>query len=538
MNIARLLIGARDGGSLTHVISKSARLTRTSQDIRANVAALGGALIEQGARPRDVMLMIGGSRVEIAEAILAAFNTGMVAVPVTPLVGIAHLVSIIRRMQPRFCVFEDPPDPSALAVLAECGAAIICLKSRADAAPRGWTFYGELLERSSASLTFPEWDDEHPALVIHGSGSSGALKSVAMSHGALLRFCEYCNLVWSQYSDGPDLRFRPSPMVTGLPVAHLGGLALCLQGLLSGRSTYLMSHFLPDVYLKLIEEVRCASMLLVPSLYRSLLKEPYLRNMDRSALEFCITGGEPCPDDLTAQIESAFGVPVITAYSMTECLSGIGHRRHDLFRRRVKRGSCGKQLFGEISLRDTQGREHPDSGELWVRNPTVHPCYMDASLNDERLRGGWFRTGDLFFRDADGDFFHRGRVDDMFICNGKNIYPMEMELLLMKHPAVEAACAAPVTFATHGPVPAAMIVARYPVSEAAVQDFAMRNGASHAVPQLVVFAESLPLLGPGKLDRIRVKQVLQQAYENARHVVSLDTRSTSDMYCSRTVEGG
>ena len=521
MNIARLLIGAQEGGALTHVMSASARITRTWQELRANVAALGAAFLALGARPRESILMIGGSRVELAEAILSAFNVGMVAIPVTPLLGVTHLLAIIDRMRPRYCIFEDPPAPSVLAALTECGATLICIKPRQDARSRGWLLYSALIApaapavTAAPSITFADWPDEHPALVIHGSGSSGTLKSVAMSHGAVVRFLEYCNLVWSQYLDGPDLCARAGPMVIGLPLAHLGGLALCLQGLFSGRSTYLMSFFLPDVYLRLIEDVRCPTPMLVPSLYRTLLEEPYLRQMDKSALEFCITGGEPCPDSLAARIESAFGVPLVTAYSMTECLSGIGHRRQDLFGRNIKRGSCGKQLFGEISLRDPHGREQSGSGELWVRNATVHRCYLDEDLNAQRFSGGWFRTGDLFFRDADGDFFHRGRVDDMFICNGKNIYPLEIELLLMQHPAVEAACAAPVTHDVNGTVPAVMIVAREPVSATAIQDFAMKNGASHAVPQLVVLAERLPILGPGKLDRMRVQQLLQEACESA-----------------------
>jgi acyl-CoA synthetase (AMP-forming)/AMP-acid ligase II len=189
----------------------------------------------------------------------------------------------------------------------------------------------------------------------------------------------------------------------------------------------------------------------------------------------------------------------------------------------VKRGSCGRQLFGEVSLRDSEGREHPGSGELWVRNATVHPCYLDATLNEEKFRDGWFRTGDLFCRDSDGDFFHRGRVDDMFICNGRNIYPLEIELLLMRHAAVEAACAAPVSLGSNGQAPAVMIVPRAPIDPAAIQDFAMKHGASHAVPQLVLMTDQLPLIGPGKLDRVRVRHLLQQAYEQDVHrLASLD----------------
>src|SRR4029077_3993448 len=200
------------------------------------------------------------------------------------------------------------------------------------------------------AMSFPDYADEQPALIVHGSGSSGALKAVVMTHGALLRFFEYYDLIWSQYSEEPDRLRATSPILTGLPLSHLAGLATCLYGLMSGRRIYLLRYFVPESYLKLVEEIRCSSILLVPSLYRRLLNEPYLRTMDKSALRFCISGGEHCPPELVERIEAELGVPLVRGYSMTECLSGIGHSRRELFSRRIQRGSCGKQLFGELKL--------------------------------------------------------------------------------------------------------------------------------------------------------------------------------------------
>jgi long-chain acyl-CoA synthetase len=322
--------------------------------------------------------------------------------------------------------------------------------------------------------------------------------------------------VWSQYSDAADRLTCASAVLTGLPLSHLAGIAVCLHGLMNGRRTYLLSYFTPALYLKLVEEARCSCLLLVPSLYRTLLKEPYLQTMDKSSLRFCVSGGEACPPELIDQIEAAFGVPLVCAYSMTECLSGIGHSRRELFARRIKRSSCGRQLFGELKLCDAQGREQPDSGELWVRNATVHACYVQAHLDQDRFRDGWFRTGDLFYRDADGDFFHQGRADDMFICNGKNIYPLEMEQLLMRHPAVEIACAAPVSSAAKGVIPGVLVVLRQPLgtSPMELQEFFASVGPSHAVPQVVKLVDTLPLLGPGKLNRRRVAQMLQEEYDS------------------------
>jgi acyl-coenzyme A synthetase/AMP-(fatty) acid ligase len=235
--------------------------------------------------------------------------------------------------------------------------------------------------------------------------------------------------------------------------------------------------------------------------------------MDKSALRFCVTGGEPCSEALAEEIEESFGVPLVTAYSMTECLSGIGHSRRELFARDVKRSSCGRQLFGEVKLCDRDGVEQPLEGELWVRNATVHRCYLQPHLNESRFHQGWYRTGDLFCRDENGDFFHRGRADDMFICNGKNLYPLELETLLARHAAIDAVCAAPVTTADKGIVPAVLVVGRDSLSESEVQEFCSRLAPSHAIPQVVRLVTALPTLTTGKTDRKRAAQWLQEAYD-------------------------
>ncbi len=522
VNVTRIFTQNLTVEALTHVRSATVQVTRAYGDMLQNVASLCVEFRRLGVRQADRVLILCGSRIEAAESILATFNLGAIAMPLSPLIGKANLLAVVRGMSPTCCIFEDAPEPDVRMALEECGCIMIPMKQSDAASPRGWVHYDSLLGNTSSGLSIPEYPDEQPALVIHSSGSSGSLKAVAMSHGALFRFFEYHNLVWSQYSDGPDRLTATSAMLTGLPLSHLAGLSICLQGLMNGRPTYLLSLFVPQLYLKLIEQTRCPAIMLVPSLYRSLLKDPYLRAMDKSALRFCISGGEGCPQDLIEQIEAAFGVPLVTAYSMTECLSGIGHSRRELFSRRIKRSSCGRQLFGELKLCDSQGAEHPNYGELWVRNATVHACYPQPHLNESRIRDGWFRTGDLFHRDEDGDFYHRGRADDMFVCNGKNIYPLEIETLLLKHAAVDSVCAVPVSAGEKGVVPAVLIVPKQPVSEAQIQEFFVTVGPSHAIPRVVKLVDSMPLLGPGKTDRRRATQMLQEAYDSTT-TVSLET---------------
>jgi len=512
MNVIKLFVNNMEGEALVHVRSASVRMSRSARELWTNTAGIGPALTDLGVGEGDHVLILCSSRIEAVEVILATINIGAVEAPLNPLLGTGQIASVISSIRPRCCFFEEPPEDSIIRALREIGCALVSLSEARAGRDGEWLSYRMLIGTPGPQPVFTRFRDTHPALLIHSSGSSGRLKAICLSHGMLFRFFEYHDFLYSQYSESPDSLGATSAILTGLPLTHLAGLATCLQGLMSSRRTFLLSFFLPELYLRLVEEGRCTFIMLVPSLYRSLLREPYLQQMDRSALRFCITGGEACPPELARQIEAAFGVPLVNVYSMTECMSGLGHLRHDLHGRRIKPGSCGRQLFGDSRLFDEDGREDLSSGELWVRNATVQPCYRDEALNEARFVRGWFRTGDLFYRDAEGDYFHRGRVDDMFICNGKNIYPLEIELVLMQHPCVESACAVAVTSASKGTIPAALIVARQSLSAAAVQEFAMRHGPAHAVPQVVTFVDELPRLGPGKLDRRRAAQIAQERF--------------------------
>ncbi len=128
--------------------------------------------------------------------------------------------------------------------------------------------------------------------------------------------------------------------------------------------------------------------------------------------------------------------------------------------RRIPHGSAGVAWpEGEMQAGRRDGTGQPNDGELWVRNPGVTPGYHNLpKVNAERLNDGWLRTGDLFHRDAEGFLYFRGRVDDMFNCGGENVYPIEVEDLLMRHPAVAEVSVVALPHAIKGEAPVAMVV--------------------------------------------------------------------------------
>src|SRR5262249_46615753 len=158
--------------------------------------------------------------------------------------------------------------------------------------------------------------------------------------------------------------------------------------------------------------------------------------------------------ELLRAIEAQLSVDVVQGYGLTECAPILVARRDG--GRRPPLESCGMPAPGiEVRLVAGSGEDDVREGELWVRGPNLTPGYLNRSdLNAQRFRNGWLKTGELFSRDADGYYFFRGRVDDMFFCGGENVYPLEVEDILLRHPDVSNAAVVPLDDAVKGQVPA------------------------------------------------------------------------------------
>ncbi len=515
MNVARLFQYSGTGAALV-LGSTPPGVTRFSHEqLQSNVRRLSESLQRLGIRRGDRILVLCTTSAAALEIILAAFRAGATAMPLNPMLGEAAIAEIAARMQPSACFHEDPLRPRTEAALQSTCGILISLRPLAPGHPERQHAFASLLEGPETASDPVEVDPEDPALVIHTSGSRGVPQTIVMTHARMKAYLTHNAFLFSQFLDGNTevIGAVGTTMVSVLPFSHLGGLGTCLVTLLRAGTLYLPGPFVPRTYLAALEESKCRCISLVPSMYRSLLKDASLSRTDLSNLRFCITLGEPCPAELVQQIATAFGATLASAYGLTECLTGIGHMREDLLSGRKKSESCGTLCFGEFRLVTDSGADSDTYGELWVRNSTVSDCYMEERLNEAWLENGWFKTRDLFFRDAEGYFFHRGRCDEMFTCNGKNIYPAEVESLLVTHPLVDAACAAAVLSEKKGTIPAVLVVAQAQTTAESIINFAARLGPAHAVPQFVQFVPALPQVGPGKLDRVAAAKILQHSFD-------------------------
>jgi acyl-CoA synthetase (AMP-forming)/AMP-acid ligase II len=163
-----------------------------------------------------------------------------------------------------------------------------------------------------------------------------------------------------------------------------------------------------------------------------------------------------------------------------------------------------------VRLVDEAGRDVADGevGELLTRNPGLAKGYWKLpEATAQKFRGGWLHTGDLMRRDADGYHYFVGRRDDMINVAGENVYPKEVEDILLRHPNLRDACVVPAPHDVKGVVPVAFVVEREPgrTTEDEVQRFFLAHGAPYAHPRRVHFLDALPLGGTGKLDRAALR---------------------------------
>jgi len=227
-------------------------------------------------------------------------------------------------------------------------------------------------------------------------------------------------------------------------------------------------------------------------------------------------GSAPVSPKLWSRVEQIFpGADILNGYGTTEAGPMVLGPR---LGKSVPPMSAGFQVDGvDLKLIDKGGNE-TDEGVLWQRSPANTPGYLNLPEKTAEVitPDGWYNSGDVFRRDADGAYYFVGRDDDMFVCGGENIYPGEVEATLVSHPGVEQACVVPVPDDIKGEKPIAFVVKSHgsTVKADEVKQFALANAPAFQHPRMVIFMDELPLSGPGKIDRKGLEQQGREVWKS------------------------
>ncbi|MDJ0947714.1 MAG: class I adenylate-forming enzyme family protein [Alphaproteobacteria bacterium] len=477
--------------------------------LEARLDRVASALTHRGLAVGDRVIISVGNRTEFIEAMFGAMRAGLVPVPINTRQGADVLGYIIENCSPRGILAEPAANGAILEIAAAAGVETRIAVDGADGVPPGWTEYESLLAGAAADFVPPALPAEALCFLSYTSGSTGRPKGVPLTHAGQLWWLDAYTRYWP-----------PSPSARNLvavPLYHKNAMAGAIKPRLhTGGSVVLMPSFLARPFLEAVARHRVTHISGVPTVFTLILEErDLLESLDLSSLELAVVGSAPVHEELEAAMAARLGVPVLQSYGLTE--GGPVMLGPPTDGRPVPRGSAGLAWpEGEVKLVDRDGRDHSSDGELWVRNPGVAPGYYALpEVNRERYVDGWLRTGDLFHRDDEGFYFFKGRVDDMFNCGGENIYPKEVENLLLTHPDVVDACVVALAHETKGQAPAALVAVRAgaAVDEAVLRQYCLENGPAYAHPRRVLIQSGpLPLTGARKVDRAGITTRLSAAF--------------------------
>jgi acyl-CoA synthetase (AMP-forming)/AMP-acid ligase II len=345
--------------------------------------------------------------------------------------------------------------------------------------------------------------EEDTAIQLYTSGTTGVPKGVMLSHGGFnrIRLCEHFEPAY-QWQDG-DL------FINALPNFHLLSIGIAFQCLYNGVAVSIVRQFDPAVMCATIERDRPTLLTLTPTMIQLLLDHPSAQGTDFSSIRLTLYAGSPISLGLIRRAIQRMPGEFMQFYGATEACGAFSILRpaeHDL-EDEAKLQSCGRPLpLIEFRIVDAEGAEVADgeAGELLVRSPPIFSGYWrQPEATAKALANGWYRTGDVARRDAEGLFYIVDRAKDMIVSGGENIYSAEIENVLSTHADVAAIAVIGVPDARWGEAVKACVIRKAGslLDEAALIAFARARLAGYKVPKSVTFMESFPLIASGKVSK-------------------------------------
>ena len=408
-----------------------------------------------------------------------------------------------RLAEPELTFILSDADVRALFVAEAFVAAITGTETQLvgmDFAPERGVALTDLLAADSGVGSGANVDWRTPLLIVYTAGTTGRPKGAVLAQQALLT-----NAMMSQHLHAMT---SDDHVLTVLPLFHVGGLNIqTTPALQLGATVTLHARFTAEDTLRSIAEDRPTLTVLVPSTIQALLEHPRWNGTDLAGLRAISTGSTLVPQGLVDAVQSR-GVPVLQVYGATETSPiAVYTRLGGDLSRPLSTGLPG--LLCEARVVDDAGQEVSPgmSGEVEVRGPNVLTEYWrNGDATAEALHDGWFRTGDIAMRDDDGYFTIHDRKKNMIVSGGENIYPAEIERVLLDHPMVAEAAVIGVPDPRWQEVPVAFVVSRAAVPVDELHAFLVANLARFKVPRDIVFFDELPRNALGKVQHFRLKE--------------------------------
>jgi acyl-CoA synthetase (AMP-forming)/AMP-acid ligase II len=460
-------------------------------------------MLARGLCPGDRVVLHMANLPEMAVAYHACLRIGAIAAPLNIRFKTAELRPLLQRLQPSLYLgqaklYEQVADispeilpPSTRYVLGECD----------DVWAQPWA---KLFEDIGVR-PIPSVDADAPALLLATSGTTGVPKFVTHTATTLSAVVEAAaHLAF----DGDQVAIHAVPMV------HASGFFVMLMCVRHGAPMILLERFDPEAVLDAIEGHRATWLLGLPFMYDELMKSQRARPRTIESLRVCLSCGDVCPMQVQRDFPDVFGVPLYSFWGASETAGSLTYGAEPGPVSRIVRGA-------PFRLVDDEGVDvpHGEVGELLISGPNLTVGYwVGPGRIDGVAPDGWFHTGDLMRQGEGDDIWFVARKKDLIIRGGSNVSPLEVERVLLEHPAVRDAAVVGIPDTVLGQRVAAVVQLRRGTARAALDDILVRTKAQLAdykVPERLRAVDSIPRNAIGKVDRNSLAAMLADDREMA-----------------------
>jgi fatty-acyl-CoA synthase len=480
--------------------------TWTWAEFNARVQAAAGGLAARGVQHGDRILLHARNSNAVLESMFATWMLGATWVPTNFRLTPPEVAYLATSSGASVHIFDSAfPEHAALArdENPSCRLEITIDKS--------W----ETLATGTDKISRPaDVDRDHPAWFFYTSGTTGRPKAGVLTHGQM----EY--VICNHLCDLMPATTEHDVSLVVAPLSHGAGIH-ALPQVARGAATVLMPSERFDVTeaWRLVERHRVSNMFTVPTILTMLTRHEAVDQFDHSSLRYVIYAGAPMYRADQIQALEKLGPVLVQYFGMGEVTGNITvlpPSCHSLDDTEMPVGSCGFPRTGmAVTILDDAGNDMPPgtSGEICVRGPGVFAGYHDnPEATAKATAYGWFHTGDLGHMDAQGFVYITGRASDMYISGGSNVYPREIEEILLTHPAVAEACVVGIPHEKWGETGVAVLVLNEGMSVTEPMLTAHIEGrlARYKHPAAFVIWPELPKSGYGKVVKRDVKRLLEE----------------------------
>jgi len=503
---------AREQPEVEFAVEADRRLTY--HDAAEAVNRIAHALVESGLSAGDRMAVLSKNSIEYALLYFAASRVGAITVPLNYRLAPPEISYIVNDSESRMLLASDEYVPLIDGIRGELGAVKRFVAIGRGAG--GWNAWDDFIAGHPATAPARNISADADVYQMYTSGTTGRPKGAVITHRALAT-----NLQQVTFSITSTVRSEPGDRcLIVAPLYHAAAAMTAFFAVYVGASMWILADFVPAEVVRALSEERIAMATLVPAMIQAcLVMVPDVAERRYPSLRLISYGASPIAEHTLRQALEVFGCEFAQGYGMTE-LSAVatyllpGDHRRALAEKPELLLSAGRPIVGtEIRIVDGNDRDVPRGtiGEIIVRGGQMMRGYwrQDAATK-EALRGGWMHTGDAGLMDEEGFIYIQDRMKDMIVSGGENIYPREVEDVLLEHPAIADAAVLGVPDERFGEAVKAVVMLRAGASatEADIVEFCRDKLGGYKRPRSVDIVDTLPRNPTGKI----LKTALRDKY--------------------------